>query len=261
MLSSKKSQNMAAGIAIIVLMVVAAWFLLLSPRLGEAGDISAQADTVVQANAQQEIELGRLEQQKKDAPAAAERVTVLFSKMPQQANLPEVFAQINAAAASAGINPNAITSLTPSVPVPVGQAGNTDGASLPGSSGANLAEINITMSVNASLAAMQRFVANLEAMDRALLLTTVSISGGEGGEYTVSLTGKMFLLQSELPDLVKQVNDLIAQSENGGQPSGGATPSPAPSESAPAAPSTPEVAPSGTPSPTTPTETATPPAS
>jgi len=192
-------------------MGVLAWFLVLSPRLSTADELTVQAEQLQTANLALLNQYNRALDQVEKAPEAAATAQALFEKMPQTAELPAVLDQITAAATDAGIEPNAISTLTTSVPVPVGAA---EAAAI------QLASMDIGVNAEGSRPQVLALLDNLQALDRALLLNSNAVAvvaeaeGARGpSRDTVQVGGSMFVLQSELPDLVATVESLIAQAE------------------------------------------------
>jgi Tfp pilus assembly protein PilO len=202
--------RIGALLALLVLAAIA-WFLVLSPRLSSASELAADAEQLQVANLSLLNTYNRALDQAEAAPAAAATAQALFERMPQTAELPAVLDQITAAATDAGISPNAISTLTTSVPVAVAAGGAT---------GIQLASMEIGVNAEGTRAEVLAFLDNLQALDRALLVTSnqvaavVEAEGGRGPvRETVQVGGSMFVLESALPDLVAAVEELITQAE------------------------------------------------
>jgi hypothetical protein len=218
--------TLIVGILALVVLGVAAWFGVLSPRLSEASKQSAQAEQLQTAN------LALLNQYNKSldlaerAPQAAADAQALFETMPEQADLPLVLDQITNAATSAGIDPNAVTSITTSVPrALVADAteagGDTTGdgasaASTSGTAGINLAQMEIGVTAEGTRAQTLGFL-DLQHLDRATLVTSTqladvpAVDGQQTDNENILVGGSMFVLQSRLPDLVAKVEVLLAE--------------------------------------------------
>jgi hypothetical protein len=176
-----------------------AWFLLIGPRLAEADEISAQAEQTETGNLQLRNRVNQARTQVAQAPT-----------MPQAAELPTVLRQITEAAQEAGIDPSAIQVISTAVPIATGVAAQ-------GASGVSLAEMDIGLTVSGNRENLLSFLDNLQALDRAFLITATQVSGAAlndpaAGE-SLTMRGTMFVLQSELPDLVATVESLIAEAD------------------------------------------------
>jgi Tfp pilus assembly protein PilO len=201
---------MILGILVVLGLAAVAWYVVLSPRMSEADGISAQTEAVEMSALQLRNRVNQARDQVEQAPAAAAEAQTLFATMPQAAELPTVLRQITDAAQQVGIPPAAIQVLSTSVPVATGTP-DAEGAS-----GVSLAEMDIGITVSGPRANLLGFLDNLQALDRAILITSTQVSGaGQGaiGEESLQLQGRMYVLQSELPDLVAQVEQLMAEAE------------------------------------------------
>ncbi len=217
--TGKPRRNAIIVAAFVGLLVLAmCWLTILSPRLSAAAEIEAQAENVELANITQQRKLADLTRMAQEAPQAAERVQALLARMPQEADLPDLFAQITKAATSAGIPEESISAITQSVPVPLSDpalaatgpvADALDSAT---KSNVDVAKVDVTVSVTATDEQVLDFTENLENLERDFLLSSVSVSNPSGqakGERVSTVTGTTFLLQSTLPDLVANVDDVI----------------------------------------------------
>lgn len=200
------------GVLLVALAAVA-WFLVLSPRLAEAGRLQEQAVQVETANLSLRNQYNQVLEQVDNAPAAAAQAQALFETMPQEAELAVVFDQIMAAADEAGIPATAVQTINATVPEPVTAAGSTE------ASGVRLAELILSVTATGKRDEALDFIERLQGLDRALLVTSTTMSadaqaeGKPGGNQVVQVEGTMFVLQSELPDLVATVEELIQQAQ------------------------------------------------
>jgi hypothetical protein len=129
--------------------------------------------------------------------------------------------------------------------VPITTKGSTASATgkAAAQAGVNLATMDLVVSVAGKRAELLKFLDNLQALDRALLISATKFNQNvtDTGKATESLdvTGTMFVLQSKLPDLVAQVDALVAEAGGPGRPDATTTAQaqdpPSPSASASAA--------------------------
>lgn len=221
---SKTRSIMMLGSLGLLVMVVAGWFLLLSPRLGTASDLNAQRDAVVMQNQTTEGKIAELEQLKANIAVAKAEADELTNRFPPTAEQSELFALVRRAAATAGMPEDAVSDLTAGIPslgaadgsVTLPEAGDpnaapaaTDPNAAPapgaapaaGTGGSQLATMSLDMTVTGTQVQIMRFLDALENMDRAYLIANISLGAGEGaGNSAVSATisGNMYLL----PELV-----------------------------------------------------------
>lgn len=210
----KVRYTLILGLAIIAGLAAGVWFLVLSPRMSQSSDIAMQSDQLGVANATLQARYHTFVKQATDAPALAAQAQAEFSKMPQQADLPEVITQLTDAARSAGVTADNIEVISTGLPLPVVTAGADPAAP---ANGVNLARMDVSMSVSGTPEQMLAFTENLLALDRALLLTTTNMTWDRQPDKPLSaimqVQGSMFVLQSKLPDLVAQVKALLANVE------------------------------------------------
>jgi type IV pilus assembly protein PilO len=194
----------------IVALAAVAWFVVLGPRLAEADQIATQVEQADMSNLQLRNRVNQARAQVEQAPAAAAEAQKLFATMPRAAELPTVLRQITEAAQQAGIDPSAIQVISTAVPIATGVAAQ-------GASGVSIAEMDIGITVSGNRENLLAFLDNLQALDRAFLITATQVSGGALNDPTagesLTMRGTMFVLQSELPDLVAKVESLIAEAD------------------------------------------------
>lgn len=220
MTGHRKRNNLIAGGAILAVATGATWLFVLSPRLSTTTDLESQTSTVEASITSQMTHLRELNAMVEDAPEAARRVQTLLSRMPQQAELPLLFNQITSVAKRAGIPAQDVSAITPSVPVPI-DAGKqnqgivTDAQQSPERTRVQVAKLELSMTVSADADQLQRFLRGLEQLDRDFLITGVNVaadpSDPSGKKQSATVTATTFVLQSQLPDLERNVRELLAE--------------------------------------------------
>lgn len=206
--------------AILVLVAVSAvlWFTVLSPRLATASRLQEQAIQLETANLSLRSQYNQALKQVEAAPEAAAEAQVLFARMPQTAELPAVIDQIAGAATDAGIPRTAITTLTTALPKAIEGTGQA-AAGTPKT--IDLATMDVAVTAQGTRQQVLNFLDNLQALDRSLLVTSTvdsALSEADTGatgppQESMQVSGRMFVLNSELPDLVATVEALIAEAE------------------------------------------------
>lgn len=190
------------------------WFGLLSPRLSYAGEVSERADAISVSNTALLAQLGRLKDMAAHAPEVAARAQALFRTMPQEAELPAVLDQISAAARASGIPADGILAISPAEPVPLAtttpSGGSATTANAAASLGVKIATLPMSITVQGEPAALEAFVDRLQHLDRAFMITGTQFTtgpsvSGKAPATQLVVTGTMFVLASQLPDLVAQV--------------------------------------------------------
>lgn len=196
------------GLGLIVLSLVL-WLFVLGPRLATADEIVKQADDTSLGNIALRNRYNQTLERVRHAPQAAADAQALFASMPQEADLPTVLRQLTDAAADAGLDPSNIQVISTSVPAPVGAEAQ--------SATVQLASMDVGITIVGPRRRLLDFIDNLQALQRALLISRVQITGSSDptavDQETLQVNGSMFVLQSSLPDLVAQVEALIAEAE------------------------------------------------
>jgi Tfp pilus assembly protein PilO len=225
-MKSNRTRNtvLLCGLALVAL-AAAGWFFFLSPRLSQADALRADASSVEAANLQLQNRYNQTLHQTSSATQAASEAQALFSTMPEEADLPAVLTQISNAATSAGIKPQDISVISTSVPKDLTadprKAKDHASAATAASQGASLAQMDISLTVNGQRQQLLQFLTNLQALDRAVLVTSseltstvvVDKAGHDLKQDSLKVTGSMFVLQSKLPDLVANVQKLLAEAQ------------------------------------------------
>ncbi len=102
---------------VLVLIVVAYWFLLLDPMRGKVGAVDAQIETERNTLAQNQAQLAQLEQTKIDARRNQGRIVELAKMVPARTELPSLLLQIQDLATESGIE---FMTIAPGVPTAAG---------------------------------------------------------------------------------------------------------------------------------------------
>jgi Tfp pilus assembly protein PilO len=195
-LDGAKKWYVAAGLASIVVLV-AGWFLLVSPQQSTASDIAAQADNQVTANQATQAKIDALKLQYKDLPTLQQQLALIGTRVPQTPNLPRLLRDLSKLAKSSGV---VLTTVTPSNPAPLGAAAN--GAAATGGGGlASPGQVNfigVSVQITGPFANTRLFVSGLEAMPRAFLVTGLSIARNSDGTSGTTTSGAPGSLQTTI---------------------------------------------------------------
>jgi hypothetical protein len=193
-LRTPSGTKIIGGLAL-ALIAALGWLFVVSPQNTALGEVRAQIDNTRDQNQVLRLQLVALQAQEKKVTQTAETADALASKFPPTADQPGLFQAVTAAASDAGIGAKDVTALTPTPPV-IGGATAGAGVQLPGeSTGSDLARQTVTLSVNGTYDQTRQLLANLETMERAYLISSVTVSGG-GTEttFTTTITGDMFVM-------------------------------------------------------------------
>ncbi|MBC7680514.1 MAG: type 4a pilus biogenesis protein PilO [Pseudorhodobacter sp.] len=213
-----------------VVILAAGWFLLVSPKKGEATDLQAQAASQVSANAVLATQLQALKVQAKDLPKKQAELARVAAKIPDNPSLPSLIRALTAASTKAGVE---FVSVTPGPPAalapvagaaavapvapaaaPVAPVPGAVAAPAVGSSAGELAAIPVTLNVVGDYFEVEQFLAELENLPRALRVSNLTLAPGaspvvktgataaspdDGRTLTSTITGSVFMAAGRPP--------------------------------------------------------------
>jgi Tfp pilus assembly protein PilO len=207
-----KSRTWTVGTAVlVVLILLAGWFLLVTPKRSHAADLQAQATSAKAANLSTAGQIKALQAQQQKLPAAESQLSQFKVQIPANPQLPAFIRSLESAATASGVyltsispaNPTAMTSAAAApAPAPTASASAASGsaaatapaAAAPQSTvvpGLNSGVYNIEaqLVVAGSYAGLEAFEHQLEGMQRSVLVHTISISSCNNGSGSSSGSG------------------------------------------------------------------------
>ena len=180
-----------------VVILAAGWFLLVSPKKGEATELQTQAAAQVSANAVLETQLQVLRAQAKELPKKQAELARVAAKIPDNPSLPALIRAITAASTSAGVEfvsvapgpPAALVAVVPVAPVaPAAGTPANPAAAAPAApvapaapaapAAGTLAAIPLTLNVVGDYFEIEQFIASLENLPRALRVGNLKLVPG-----------------------------------------------------------------------------------
>ncbi len=202
-----------------VVILAAGWFLLVSPKKGEASDLQEQAASQLAANGVLETQLQVLRAQAKELPKKQADLARVAAKIPDNPSLPSLIRALTEASTSSGVD---FVSVTPGAPVaavtapvapvaaPPTTAQTTPVAPAPGAAtgvAGSLSTIPVTLNVVGEYFDIAQFVSALENLPRALRISNLTLAPGvsptaaksssakaeDGSSLTTTLTGSVFM--------------------------------------------------------------------
>lgn len=201
-------------VAACVVLLVAWYFLLWSPKGRDLAAASERVSVAQAASGALEVRLARLQSAKERAPELAATYDRLRTAVPDTPGLAQFILDANDAATKAGVD---FLSIAPSEPA----ASTTPGVAT---------EIKLSLTVEGGYFQTLTYLDHLLDLPRIVVLDSVQVTPkGEGGDLVISLTGRMFSQQP--PELAA-----------GTLPTPGATPPAQPAPETVAAPPTTNVA-------------------
>lgn len=195
----------ASTALIVVLLFLAAWFLLISPKRAEAASLQEQTASRDAANVVLQQKIAVLKVQAQDLPKQRARLDAIQVRMPPAPALPTLLREVDKAAKTSGVflrklNPVApksreVGSAVAVVPSPAGQA--------PATAGPYLQEIQLVIEAGGDFAQLADFLNRLEDLKRSLLTVGVIVEAdtaaqpkAEDGKLVVTDKLKMTLTSS-----------------------------------------------------------------
>ena len=197
----------AALLAVAIL--VAGWFLLISPQRAEVADLETQTAAQENTNSSLETELAVLKEENKDLPEKQAELAELRTAIPEAPDLPSYIREMQDLGRQSGVT---FTALTPTTPVELG-GGGSEGALTPG----QLAAINVDMLITGSYFEITKFMNELETSPRYTLVSgyTIGEEEGEGSsgknlELTSTVNARIYLVPA--PAAVTDIDSATTES-------------------------------------------------
>lgn len=174
-----RTRAWSAGVAVAcLLLVLAAWFLAVSPKRAEAADLRDQAVAQQAANEQTRLRTEQLAAQYVELPAREAELKVVARQMPAATQLASIVRTVTTMAASAGVSVRSVTPTAPQAGAP--PAGQATGPA----TGPAVTPMATKLVVAGSYASVTLFLQKLQAaapsprgttMARAFLVQAVNV--------------------------------------------------------------------------------------
>jgi len=217
-----ETRKWSALTAVLVVAILAAgWFLLVSPKRGDAATLEQQANSQRDANSRLQEKLVMLKAQQKDLPQQQAALATLRTQIPDNPALPALVRDLTRAGLKAGVS---IDAIAPAVPVAivdpaaaVAPAAPAASDSTEGSSGdtapppakpatasavpaQTLFQLPVTLTVTGSYFELEHFLSKLENTRRSFLVSGFTLGEGTSadaveGDLTILLKGRVFVTQ------------------------------------------------------------------
>jgi Tfp pilus assembly protein PilO len=205
----------ALAVVLVAAIFAVSWFLLISPKRGEAADLRDKTVTRQEANARLQQQLQVLQAQQQDLPKQRAILAKLRTQIPDNPALPSLVRDLTAAGRKVGVSldtlapalPTAVVAAAPEVPVTTDtstgatNSGAAAGAAAPAAPTSTLFQVPLTLNVTGSYFELEQFLNKLEGLKRSLLVSGFTIEPatdseeGGTGDLTVVINGRVFLSQ------------------------------------------------------------------
>ncbi|MCW2796596.1 type 4a pilus biogenesis protein PilO [Nocardioides sp.] len=220
----------------VLLVFIAGWFLVVSPKRAAADAVRVQTEDVQRNVALTQARLAELKRKAADLPAQQDALDKLEQKVPDGPQLP---ALQRALATSAKQSDLTLVTTAPGTPVVFTPAGTTapsatatqkPSASGSGATADTVYTVPLSIVVTGEYGGMQRFVAKLEQLQRALLVqgfdlehvASESADTATPGSLKLTVTGQVFVSSAEAATLSTPSAATAGQVNPGPAPTGAA---------------------------------------
>lgn len=168
-----------------ILVLVAYWFLLLSPKRSEKADVEAQIESVQTQQQQLQSRLSQLREVRRQAPELEAFLSASQSLIPPDPALPATLRSLQLAADASGVT---LSTISPGTP-----AGGDD---------ASIQTMSLSLTVSGGyyqIVDLLRRIEDPSIVSRALVFNTVSLAPSEYPILTASLGGEMYVAPPTAP--------------------------------------------------------------
>jgi len=172
---NQRAPIIAGAILLVALLAV---FLMVLPKMSEVGETEDQLQHAQDQEINLAAQLNALEDAQAAAPETELEIAAIDAQVPQTADLPRLFRQLQGAADRAAVD---FFSFTPGTPVP----------NLTGS----YSTIASQITVSGGYFAIDQFLFLLETLQRAAKVTTLAVTPSAGGEETTTTSTSTLQLQ------------------------------------------------------------------
>jgi Tfp pilus assembly protein PilO len=203
------TRTWTAGTAVAaVLLLIAGWFLLVSPQRSEAADLRDQVTAQQAANDAIALKTKQLQAQFASLPERQAQLAEIKQQMPDNPALPSLIRDLSSYAESAGVKLDSVAPGTPAAVVAAAPAAPaagqpvTPGQAPAATSTAGLFSIPTTVTAVGSYSELTLYLQKLQSsMRRAFLVNTISLAkastGTTGsGDLTMTLNAQIFVMQT-----------------------------------------------------------------
>ncbi|MET1038636.1 MAG: hypothetical protein ABW075_10190 [Aeromicrobium sp.] len=181
------------GVIVLLLIAAVSWTMVIGPEVSRLSVVRTQIQDTRDQNDLLTVQLARLVRQSNDLDDVRRTARALAATFPPTADQPGLFETVTEAAVDAGIGADGVTTLAPSPPA----VGGDPASGVPAqqaAGGGQLARQAVSISIEGSFEQTLQLLDNLEQMERAYLVTSVSLSGGAEDGFTTTLVGDMFVM-------------------------------------------------------------------
>ncbi|GAB6904010.1 hypothetical protein [Kineosporia succinea] len=204
MLANRTARWSLGTVALCLVLLVAAWFLLIDPRRGQETDLRDAAVASDSQASQLQIQVAKLKSQASDLPAQKAKLEQIAKQLTPDAGIPDFVRALQQIAAESGVE---LSSIAPGSPVVV----TTGAAATPSTDGAAQAGslVSVPMALNVSgdaaestifLKYLQTKIARTYVISALNVAVTTSTSSGTASVEGTSAQGAAAISQASLDE-------------------------------------------------------------
>jgi hypothetical protein len=213
------------GIAAAVLLLVAAWFAVISPTLQSAAALDAETASQKATSQQLESRISLLKKQSEELPAQEAILAEIQQRMPPTVALPTLIRNLTTVAGNANV---VVASVAPGQPTPIeqpapvappvddpesgegesqdsGETSASSSAALAAPTGPQVQAVSLNITACGTFAQLRTYLREIESMKRVAAVSNVSVSRGSCAEgspedaLTATITAHVFTLPGATP--------------------------------------------------------------
>jgi Tfp pilus assembly protein PilO len=198
-----KTRGWSAGAAALAtLLLVASWFLLISPQRSEAASLRDQVTQQETFNDQIKLQTQQLKAQFASLPERQAQLAEIKQQMPENPALPSLVRDLSKYSDQAGV---VLSSVAPANPAPlaVGAAPGAVAGTITTADSPPIQQIQTNVIVTGSYAELTLYLQKLQSqMRRALLVENIQLTKASGEDVAkddlqMTLSGKVFVLNTQ----------------------------------------------------------------
>jgi Tfp pilus assembly protein PilO len=193
----------------VLLVFVAGWFLVVSPKRADADAVRTQTADIERNITSLRVTLAELKRKQADLPAQQAALAVLEKKIPADPQLPPLQRSLVASAQSAGVT---LVKTAPGSPALFQAPGAptakpTTSAAAPAPTAGAVFTVPLNVVVTGEYTGLQQFVSAVEQMQRALLVQGFNLESVKTpdpvapGSIRLTITGQVFVSAAEAATL------------------------------------------------------------
>ena len=204
MLHSRTARWSVSTAVLCVALLVAAWFLLITPRRAEAGTLADERTSSEQQNAMLEIRIAQLKAEFAQLPATQAVLAAIREQIPAEADMPALVRDMHAMAGATGLT---LESIAPGEAIELGSGGGSGGRAATGTgttsgSASGLIGIPVTIVIRGDYFQEVAFLQQVQTqLKRSVLITGLELGpaqeAGAEGQIEISVTGQVFVMPQD----------------------------------------------------------------